>query len=170
VTYSNPLAYDSVAQNVIRYAQQSGIPFRVVPGISSIDTLVCDLGWDMAPGLHIYQASRLVAAQVELRPDVAAIVLQIGAFGSFRARYRTPPSGASLAGLVTYLNRFYPPSHRVYVVRSSSQPDRSANVRTLELGKLCDAQTQDILNASMYIPAVGNSKLDEEAILRMQRA
>jgi uncharacterized protein YabN with tetrapyrrole methylase and pyrophosphatase domain len=167
VTYGNPLAYDSVAQNVIRYAQQSGIPFRVTPGISSIDTLLCDLRVDMAPGLQVYEASWLVAAQVDLRTDVAAILLQLGAFGSFLAHYRTPPSAASLAGLVSYLTRFYLPSHQVFVVRSSNQPDRSGNVRALELGKLCDARTQDILNASLYIPAMRNSNLNDEIVSKM---
>jgi precorrin-2 methylase len=170
VTYGNPLSYDSVAQNVIRYAVQSGISFRVVPGISSIDTLLCDLGVDMAPGLQIYEASWVVAAQVNLRTDVATVLLQIGAFGSFRAYYRTPPSAASLVDLASYLTRFYPASHRVFLVRSSSLPDSSGNVRALDLKSLCAAQTEDILNASMYIPALRNSDLDKEIISKMEQA
>ena len=88
VTYGNPLAYDSVAQNLVRQAQRSGTPFQIVAGISSIDTLLCDLGVDMAPGIQIYEASWLVTSPVRLDVAVAAILLQLGTFGSFRTHYR----------------------------------------------------------------------------------
>jgi uncharacterized protein YabN with tetrapyrrole methylase and pyrophosphatase domain len=168
VTYGNPLAYDSVAQNLINYAKELDIPFRVVPGICSIDTLLCDLGLDMAPGIQICEASWLVAAQICLRTDLAAILLQIGAFGSFRTHYRTPPTSKSLASLVDYLTRFYSNSHRVFLVRSSNLPNRPGNVCALELQNLCNADQQNILNASMYIPASRESDLDEKIVERME--
>ncbi len=167
VTYGNPLVYDSVAQSLVRYAVQAEIPFRVVAGLSSIDTLLCDLRVDMAPGLQIYEASWLVAAGIELRTDTAAILLQIGAFGSLLAHYHTLPEPASLSGLVSYLGQFYAHSHRCFLVRSSSMRDRLSNVREVEIGNLCKLLTQDIQNASMYVPAVRAVALDEEAVAKM---
>ena len=167
VTYGNPLSYDSVAAYLVRYAEQSGTPFHVVPGVSSIDTLLCDIGIDMAPGLQIYEASWLVVARITLQPEVAVIVLQIGAFGSFRSHYSVVPSPDSLAGLVSYLTRFYPRSHRVLLVRSAGQRDTPANVRGTELGNLCDSRAEDIVNASMYIPALRPSQLDKQILEKM---
>lgn len=170
VTYGNPLAYDSVAQNLVSHATQAGLPFQVVAGISSIDTLLCDLGRDMAPGLQIYEASWLVAAQIPLQADIAVILVQLGAFGSVRTHYREPPSPVALAGLVTYLARFYPPSHGVFVVRSASRTDRQGGVRAVALGDLCSARTEEILNASLYVPAVRQPGLDLEIFEKMQSA
>ena len=64
VTYGNPLAHDSVAQQLVNHARQAAVPFKVVAGISSIDTLLCDLGVDMAPGIQVYEASWFVGGEV----------------------------------------------------------------------------------------------------------
>jgi hypothetical protein len=168
VSYGNPLAYDSVAQSLVHSAGEAGLPFRVVAGISSIDTLLCDLGRDMAPGLQIYEASWLVAARIPLQTDIAVILLQLGTFGSLRTHYKEPPSPAALSGLLTYLGRFYPLSHQVFLVRSTNHGDRPSNIRVLNLGDICSSRTEDILNASMYIPALRQSRLDEDTLEKMR--
>jgi hypothetical protein len=167
VTYGNPLAYDSVAQMLVSRATEAGLPLRVVPGISSVDTLLCDLGRDMAPGIQIYEASWLVAARIPLQTDIAVVLLQLGAFGSLRTRYRQPPSPAELEGLVSYLSMFYPLSHLIFVVQSAGAADSPGAVRPVNLGSLCNLRTEDIQNASMYIPALRASQLDAAMIESM---
>jgi uncharacterized protein YabN with tetrapyrrole methylase and pyrophosphatase domain len=170
VTYGNPLAYDSVAQNLVWRAQQTGVGFKIIPGISSIDTLVCDLGLDMAPGIQVYEASWLVGAQIRLTVSIAAILLQIGTFGSLRTHYRTRRPAESLADLVSYLGSFYPPSHKVFLVQSSNRDKQSARIRQVSLEDLCNVMVEDFLGASMYIPSLGTSRLDQEIISRMERS
>ena len=70
VTYGNPLAYDSVGQKLVRDSRDRGIQCEVITGISSIDTLLCDLGLDMAPGVQIYEASWMVTYQAPLNLTV----------------------------------------------------------------------------------------------------
>lgn len=166
-TYGNPLAYDSVAQTLVRRAQHAGIAFDVVPGISSIDTLLCDMGFDMAPGIQVYETSWLVAARIRLQTNVAAILLQVGAFGSFRMRYYTRPQAESLKGLVAHLTESYPSAHQVFLVRSSGVVGGKARIRGIPLGSLCDATTEDLLNCSLYIPPSRFSELDPQVIARM---
>jgi precorrin-2 methylase len=170
VTYGNPLAYDSVAQNLVRRAQQAGTRFQVVPGISSVDTLLCDLGTDMAPGLQVYEASWLVAAQIRLHPTVAAILLQVGMFGTLRTHYRTRPEARSLAELAEYLGRSYPPSHNVFLVRSAGAAGDPPHIKESPLGNLCDVTSEDLLNCSMYIPSLEPTSLDERFLAAMQEA
>jgi Tetrapyrrole (Corrin/Porphyrin) Methylases len=151
VTYGNPLAYDSVAQKLVRDAQTAGIPVYVVPGISSVDTILCDLGTDMAPGIQIYEASWLVASRTPLNSGVATILLQLGHFGSARAHYRVRRPARSLEDLIAYLCSFYPPSHSAFLVQSSpkSQP---AAIKRVRLDGLCEIREKDWAE-SIYIPA-----------------
>jgi len=166
VTYGNPLAYDSVAQNLIRQAQRSGTRIEIVAGISSIDTLLCDLGVDMAPGIQIYEASWLVASRVRLNVAAAAILLQLGTFGSFRAHYRDWRSAGSLEELRSYLMGSYPSSHKVTLVQSSNQL-QPARITEVILEKLCQVGAEDFMGASMYVPAIEIVRLDENTVMRM---
>ncbi len=93
VTYGNPMAYDSVSQALAKAAQGAVIPFEIIPGISSVDTILCDLALDMAPGIQVHEASWLVAAQIKLDPSNAVILLQLGTFGSLRTHYRDENAG-----------------------------------------------------------------------------
>ena len=167
VTYGNPLVYDSVAQELVRQAKQLQINVKVVPGISSIDSLLCDLGVDMAPGIQICEASWLVAARIAPQTMYGMILLQIGAFGSLRTHYRVRPTPASLAGLVDYLKRFYPASHQVVLVRSGGTEQQSARITKLSIERICEADVEDILNASLYIPAVEEARIEESTLRRM---
>jgi uncharacterized protein YabN with tetrapyrrole methylase and pyrophosphatase domain len=167
VTYGNPLAYDSVAQKLVGDARRDGVPFQVVPGISSIDTILCDLGIDMAPGVQVYEASWLAASRTPLIASVAAILLQLGHFGSARAHYRDRRPAEALKDLVEYLCRFYPPSHEVFLVQSSNT-SRPAAIKPVRLDRLCEIEAQDWAE-SMYIPAFQPAKLTPEALAGLER-
>ena len=164
------MAYDSVAQNLIRHAQQTSVAFKVIPGISSVDTLLCDLGMDMAPGIQVYEASWLVGAQIRLTVSIPAILLQIGTFGSLRAHYRSPRPKESLADLVSYLASSYPLSHKVFLVQSSNRDKQSARILKVSLDDLCNLMEEGFLGASMYVPSIAPSSLDQEMIARMERS
>lgn len=159
VTYGNPLAYDSVAQRLAVDAEQHGVNLRVVPGISSVDTLLCDLRTDMAPGLQVYEASWLVAARVVLNVSVPAMLVQLGAFGTLRAQYRQPPGSEVLKPLEEYLSHMYSPSHQVSLVRSGNQYS-AARIRRVALGELSRVESDDFLGASMFLPALHVPNLD----------
>ena len=169
VTYGNPLAYDSVAQKLITSAQQARIGFQVVPGISSVDTLLCDIGADMAPGIQIYDATWLVVAEIQLEARVAAILLQVGAFGSFRAHYHTRPEARSLTALAGYLGRTYPSEHDVFVIRSSGAALDSVTVRRVRLKNLSSVPSEDLLNCSLYIPPLASTQFNERFLAVIEK-
>jgi len=169
VTYGNPMAYDRVAQNLIEYAKESGITLQVVPGISSFDTILCDLRVEMAPAIQVYDASWLVIFGMAPNVNVPALLIQVSVFGSFRTHYSQRQDGRSLEGLVEYLTRFYPPSHMVSLVRSTGQEGEPANVRKVALGKLSEVTAEDLGGASLYIPVLNYPKPDEEMISAMEQ-
>ena len=149
-TYGNPLSYDSVAQTLTRQAENASWRLEVLAGVSSIDAILCDLRVDMAPGIQIYEASWLVASRTPVNPAAAVILLQLGHFGSNRAHYRQRRRAESLADLVSYLSTFYPVSHTVHLVQSSSgsRPASIAPVRLGDLSQITDREWAE----SVYVP------------------
>lgn len=170
VTYGNPMAYDRVAQNLVRLSKEGGFSVQIAPGISSFDTILCDLGIDMAPGIQVFDASWFVACHIEARVDVPVLLMQVGAFGSFRTHYTKRQDGSSLRELVQYCSKLYPTSHPVSLVRSSADFKQRANVRQINLSSLCDVTADDLSGASLYIPASQKVLPDEDIAARMEES
>jgi precorrin-2 methylase len=165
VTYGNPLSYDSVAQALARAAEHAPWRLEIIPGISSIDTILCDLRLDMAPGIQVYEASWLVASRTPLNTAAAVILLQLGHFGTVRAHYRQRRRAESLADLVSYLSTFYPESHTVMLVQSSGGA-RPASVAEVKLGELCQVGEKDWAE-SVYIPPVNAARLAPDVLAQL---
>jgi uncharacterized protein YabN with tetrapyrrole methylase and pyrophosphatase domain len=146
------------------------LPVRIIPGISSIDTVLCDLGVDLAPGLQVYEATWLVACGIRPHLEAAVLLVQMGTFGSLRTNYQKRPTGASLAKLVTYLCEFYPGAHEVFLVRSSNGAGEPPHIRRFELRNLCAAAADDLAGASLYIPAVQHARFDNALVEGMETA
>ena len=168
VTYGSPLAYDSVGQELVSAAKAAALPFEVISGISSIDTLLCDLGLDMAPGVQIYEASWLVTHRALLNPSIPVILVQMREFGSFRTHYRERRPASALEDLANYLCSFYPATHEGYMVQSSNQQFPSL-IRPVPLGRLCELEDPDFL-PSFYIPVLKKASPDTVAIEKMKSA
>jgi uncharacterized protein YabN with tetrapyrrole methylase and pyrophosphatase domain len=166
VTYGNPLVFDSVAQNLLAYSKKAGIKVQVVAGLSSVDTMFCDLEIDMAPGVQILDATWMVACRIQPEVSLGLVLLQIGAFGSLRTHYRSLPSPSSLANLASHLAQYYPATHEIFLIRSADGKSTN-NAVPYALGDICCAKTADILNASMYIPALREPTLDELRLAEM---
>ena len=167
VTYGNPMSYDSVSRLLVDLATRDEIRFEIVPGVSSVDTLLCDLALDMAPGIQIYEASWLVAAQVKLDPTNAVLLLQLGTFGSFRTHYRDSRGAETLGELSGFLAKLYPSNHQIILVQSSNGSG-SSRIRRILLKDLDSRDLSGILNCSMYIPPIRAAAIASEIILKMQ--
>lgn len=170
VTYGNPMAYDRVASNLVQYAVEAGIPVTVVPGISSVETIMCDLRLDIAPAIQIYEATWMFICQITPKVDSPLLLLQMGNFGSLRAHYSKRAEGSSLAELIQYLSRFYPASHAVSLVRSTASEDQPARVRQVRLDELGQVTAEDLSGASLYIPVLQKPVPNAEILERMQQS
>jgi len=154
VTYGNPMAYDSVAQIIAKRAFESGRSARVVPGISSLDSILCDIQVDMAPAIQVFEASWLLAFEIVPRVDTHVILVQMGSFGSYRAHYGHRLDGGALTDLVHHLTSVYPKDHRVSLVRSTASGEHPEKISSFTLGRLSDATAEELSGASLYIPAL----------------
>ena len=169
VTYGNPMSYDRVASTLVRYGKDHDLRVEIVPGISSIDTLLCDIGVDMAPAIQIFDASWLVACKVEPINEAPLVLVQVGTFGSLRTHYTKRLDGSSLRELVEYLCKFYPKAQRVILVRSTGSEDHPVRTRAMDLGRLCEVSAEDLSGASLYIPMSNEPRFDKSFLARMER-
>jgi len=168
VTYGNPMFYDSVAQLIARKAAASGRSVRVLPGISSLDSIVCDIQVDMAPGIQIYEASWLMAFQILPRVDTHVILVQVGSVGSYRAHYGQRLDGRTLTGLIDHLTMVYPKEHRVSLVRSTASGEHPEKISSFTLERLCDATAEELSGASLYIPAFKQPTPNPEMLTELE--
>ncbi len=113
-----------------RRARREGFEARLLPGISALDCLWCDLGVDPAlAGCQIYHATDFL--EDERTPDIKAtlILLQISVIG--QSDHLEEPDWSGLPLLVDYLRRFYPDGSRGHRLRGvavlcSAGPSSSA--------------------------------------------
>jgi uncharacterized protein YabN with tetrapyrrole methylase and pyrophosphatase domain len=168
VTYGNPMSYDRVAQELVKHGNEARLTIGVVPGISSVDTLLCDLRTDMAPALQVFDASWFWACRIEPLPGAPMILMQVGAFGSLRTHYTQRQDGKSLKELVEYLALFYPRSHPVTLVRSTGKENNPARVRRVDLQYLCEVTAHDLSGTSLYIPASEDANAQGDLIKKME--
>jgi precorrin-4 methylase len=168
VTYGNPMAYDRVAYNLIQLVKDSGFSLEVIPGISSLDCILCDLRVDMAPGIQVFDASWLFACRIRPRIDVPLLLMQVGAFGSLQTHYTERQDGRSLNHLVHYCLEFYSPSHPVSLIRSRSNQAEPSHIRHLALRDLGKVTAEDLSGASLYLPSSQDIVPVPEIIERME--
>ena len=121
-TYGHPWMYCYPTTLLHRAARVLKLKFKVFPGISSLDTLLVDLGIDTAfSGLQMYEATDLVVRRRPLQTDVQCVILQADV--TAQAVYpQHPPVLEDLLLLQDYLLEFYPPDHSVRLVVSKTHP------------------------------------------------
>jgi precorrin-2 methylase len=67
---------DLVTQHLLEGARGAGLRVSVLPGISSIESVLAEVEYDAAGGLQVVLAQKLVLERRELDPTMASIVLQ----------------------------------------------------------------------------------------------
>jgi hypothetical protein len=160
LTLGNPVVFDTVAQEILAGARARGWRALVIPGISSVDTVLADLGQEPAPGLQLYEASCFVGAAVKPDTRFACLLMQIGVFGTNYAVIGREPRADALAALKDYLLQFYPCEHVVVLVRSAPNLDRPASIHYVTVGSLDHVAPDSQRGSSLYIPALSVPQLE----------
>lgn len=70
------MVVDLVAQFVLEGARDAGLRVSVLPGISSIESVLAEVEYDVSGGLQVVLAQKLVLHRRELDSTMASIVLQ----------------------------------------------------------------------------------------------
>jgi len=157
VTYGSPVVYDRVTSVVRNLCEANRILCRVIPAVSSIDSMMAVLGEDIAPGIQICEARWLVKSQIPMTASLQALLFQVGIAwtdGLARTDDATPDK---LAELKHYLLRFYPPAHPAVFLRAPGFDGDAGYRRATPLARLDMGFVDDLLGTSLYLPAAGVS-------------
>jgi hypothetical protein len=149
LTPGHPMVFDSVSHALLKAGEERGWRVHVVPGISSLDTIFAEVGYDPANGLLVYEADGLVRDQVPILTNFALLLLQPGAFGSNLAHLSS--WRPDLAPLRDYICQFHAPDHECACVWSLRK------IWWFKLRDLDSLPTDALGNSSLFIPPAGIS-------------
>lgn len=151
LTQGHPLILDSVASNLLSTGNSSGIAVSVTPGISSIDTIIADIGYEPARGLQIFDATTFVRLNAPASESAGLLLLQPGVFGIDVPRAALGTQTPDLSRLTDALSRIYPQNHPALLIRSANVTVPKQEFWT-EIGKLRSAPGSALAGSTLWIP------------------
>jgi uncharacterized protein YabN with tetrapyrrole methylase and pyrophosphatase domain len=169
-TYGHPLVYCYPAILIQRAAKLLSLRVETLPGISSLDTLFVDLGFDAATdGLQMYETTDLLLRRRPLQNDVPCILWQVDAIA--QPTYETDRRSADqFLPLQNYLLEFYPAEHRITLVLSKTFPLQKSIVETYRLGTLSTDLERGPQSGNLYIPPVRRRAIADHQLLKRLNA
>jgi precorrin-6B methylase 1 len=89
IFYGHPGIFAMPAHRAVHVARQEGHRARMRPGISALDHLVADIGFDPAlPGMASFEATDLLLRKRRIDPSLHIILWQVGVVGEFQFKPR----------------------------------------------------------------------------------
>jgi hypothetical protein len=153
-TLGNPRVLDSVSELLIAGAQERNLSVKPLPAISSIDTVLMDVGYDPGRGVLVVEATALVANKTIINPTVAALIFQPGVFGTRNPRLTKDAPKPRLDALRDHLLNTYASDHKLAYVTSSPHIEENADVAWMTVASMVNAGTEALSNSTLFIPPV----------------
>ena len=163
--YGHPWVYCHPTALIAQAAEPLDLHVEVFAGVSAFDTLLVDLGTDIAEnGVQMYEATDVLLRRRPLQPDVTTILWQPTVVGD-----PTYPSGPyarqHFVPLQEYLLTFYPADHRVNLVTTKTHPLARSTIKTFELSRLAEHLAGAPSVGTLYIPPAVNRPVEDAALL-----
>jgi uncharacterized protein YabN with tetrapyrrole methylase and pyrophosphatase domain len=164
--YGHPWVYCYPTTLVKRAAALLNLHVEVFPGISAFDTLLVDLGIDVAfDGVQMYEATDLLLRRRPIQNDVACVIWQATIVGD--PTYPDKPFEIEkFRPLQDYLMQFYSTNHEVTLVVSKTFPLLRSIVRRFPLKNLAAEVQRSPPLATIFIPPASNRPIRDEALLK----
>jgi uncharacterized protein YabN with tetrapyrrole methylase and pyrophosphatase domain len=153
-SYGHPNVYCYPTTLIRRAAQILDLRTVVLPGISSLDTLMSALGVDPGfDGLQIYEATDLLIRNRPLQNDVGCVIYQVPIV--LEPNNVRPDAGRALENLrrfQNYLLKFYPGSHTAQFLMSKTHPLLDTVIQRIPLERLAETLSNNANMGTLYIP------------------
>jgi uncharacterized protein YabN with tetrapyrrole methylase and pyrophosphatase domain len=162
LTRGNPRILDSVSQRLVTAGAQKELSVTVLPAVSSLDSVLIDVGYDPAGGLLVVEATAALIGRTQFMPEIAALILQPGVFGTFYPRLTEDRSDLDLRKLSDYLLDFYPADHSLALVASSSRRDSAPVTVWTTISTLADTDPNAVLRSTIFIPPARQPTTDRD--------
>ena len=145
-------------------AKALGLNTRILPGISAIDTVACDLGIDpCTAGLQMYEATDLLLRKRPLQTDVPALIWQVGTVES-RLHTSRVSDAKRFYRFQSYLQGFYPDNHPVIAVYSSTFATMPPTRYNFRVDEICAYSHLLHPGVTLYLPAATQRPIQDEQL------
>jgi precorrin-6B methylase 1 len=165
VLYGHPGVFAWPGHEAIRRLRADGFGARMLPGVSTADCLVADLGLDPATtGCQSYEATDFLVRRRTIDTGALLILWQVGLVGEWR--YERVPSMRGLPFLVERLLELYPAEHETILYEASPYPFCDPIVERLPLAAVGAAGLSPVV--TMVVPPREEPEFDREMLERVR--
>ena len=155
--YGHPGMVVDPARLAIDAARAEGFAARMLPAVSSFDSLMADLGFDPIGGCQMYEATDVLLRRRPIDPMTPLVLWQIGTVGHFEHQ-----AGAlnhdGLSVLAEVLADRYGQDHEVVVYEAATLAACGPMRERLTLGELGRASVSR--GSTLFVPPVGEPPVD----------
>lgn len=168
VYYGHPGIFVNPGHRAISIAKAEGYEAKMLPAVSSLDCLFCDLGFDPSRGCLIYEATDLLVRRRTLDPTLHTVVWQIACVGDLGYSF-AGFDGRNVQRLVDYMMTAYDGSHEVAVYEAAQFSICGPVIKWVQLKDLTTLKLSGI--DTLYAPPSKRSPvfLEELSALGLER-
>jgi len=149
----HPLIYVTASTLILDEARRLGIKATALPGISSLDTMIIQLGLEIGRhGLQVFECNRFIYFSISPDPRVPLFLLQPGAIGSGFITERRTNRARRFEILRDYLLRHYPPQHRCLLLVSKFDSRLRPVKRAVAIRDIPQSAKFIDYDTSMFVP------------------
>ncbi|HZC09064.1 MAG TPA: SAM-dependent methyltransferase [Mycobacterium sp.] len=166
-TYGHPWVYCYPTTLITRAAPLLGLRVEIFPGISAFDTLLVDLGMDIAfNGIQMYEATDLLIRRRPIQNDVACVIWQPTVVGDPTCP-SAPYPAEQFTPLQNYLLSFYPADHQAALVTTKNYPLMRSVVKHLCLDELATELAGVPGVGTLYIPPLVQRPIEDSDLMEL---
>ena len=166
VLYGHPGVFAWPGHESIRRLRAEGFRARMLPGISTEDCLVADLGIDPAlTGCQSYEATDFLVRRRTIDTGALLILWQVGLVGEWH--FNPEPSMQGLPLLVERLLELYPAEHETILYEASPFPTADPIVQRQPLSGVAGAEVSPVV--TMVVPPREEPEFDHEMLDRVRQ-
>jgi precorrin-6B methylase 1 len=161
------MVVDTVSQLVLDRAMRLGLSVRVVPGISCVEAVLSELGYDAGNGVQIVLAQRLVLLRKKLDPELAALIIQPGYYDTRYWAGIAQSSPSRFDELHDHLARSYAPDTEMALVLAPIFSTTAAHVLWFRLQDFKRLHRQISPFHTLFVPARAQPPIDPDFMRRI---
>ncbi len=164
VTDGHPMVFNNISWEIVRLGQQKGAKTHALPGVSSIDVLLLQLGFDPGDiGLQVFEATQLVLYGLAMNAHLSTLILQVAEFG-MGGILDLPSRVGRHDPLVRHLERFFPADHPAVFILAPEHKEESTIVLRTVIGKIGGSTMRR--GMTLYIPRLSFPTVRDSRLLR----
>lgn len=145
------LLLDTVTQRCLDLAKRMGVETEVIPGVSSVETVLSEVRADTVAGLQIISAQSALLRKTVLNPEMTCIILQPGYYDTLYWKGLHHPQEVNYAELVSYLVQNFGSNRVAFLVLSKSKFGQPS-IQSIDLGSLQEFSSKISAYHTLVVP------------------